>query len=123
MSSIKQSAQNFLQLVASGKVNEAYDKFIDKNFKHHNAWYKGDADSLKKGMEENAIKNSGKILEIKRVVQEGDVVVVHSFIRQNPNDKGAVVVHIFRFDNEKIVELWDMGMAIPEEVVNENGLF
>lgn len=119
----KNAASNFLMMVASGKVNEAYGKYIDANFKHHNAWYKGDAGSLKKGMEENAAQSPDKVLEIKRIIQDGEMVVVHSHIKQNPQDRGAAVVHIFRFSNEKIIELWDVGMAVPENIVNENGMF
>lgn len=36
---------------------------------------------------------------------------------------GAAVVHIFRFDDDRIVELWDIGQAVPEASVNENGMF
>ena len=33
------------------------------------------------------------------------------------------VVHIFRFEGGRIAELWDLGMPIPEDSVNENGMF
>jgi predicted SnoaL-like aldol condensation-catalyzing enzyme len=44
-------------------------------------------------------------------------------VRQNPHDRGGVVVHVFRFDGERIAELWDVGQSIPEKMVNENGMF
>ena len=74
-------------------------------------------------MKENAQANPGKIFEIQRVVQEGDLVAVHSHVRQNADDRGAAVVHIFRFEGSKIVELWDVGQALPELTLNENGMF
>ncbi len=33
------------------------------------------------------------------------------------------IIHIFRFDNNKIVELWDLGQSLPAEQINENGIF
>ena len=54
-------------------------------------------------------KNPAKILEVKRVIVEGDFVVTHFHVRQNPNDR--------------IVELWDLGQPIPEKLLNENGMF
>lgn len=123
MTSNKDKAVSFLQLVATGEVREAYRRYIGPEFIHHNPYFRGDADSLMLAMEENAAKNPHKILEVKRALEEGDLVAVHSHIKQTQEDIGAVVVHIFRFSNDLIVELWDVGQPIPEESPNENGVF
>lgn len=123
MTSNKDKAVSFLQLVATGEVREAYRRYIGPEFIHHNPYFRGDADSLMLAMEENAAKNPHKILEVKRALEEGDLVAVHSHIKQTQEDIGAVVVHIFRFSNDSIVELWDVGQPIPEESPNENGVF
>lgn len=119
----KEAATSFLQLVAAGKVGEAYQCYIDPTFRHHNPFFQGDADSLRIGMEENAAKNPDKVLEVKHVLEDGDLVAVHSRVRQNPDDRGAAVVHIFRFQGDRVVELWDMGQLVPENSPNENGMF
>ncbi|MCA0754240.1 nuclear transport factor 2 family protein [Paenibacillus sp. N4] len=119
----KEKAVAFLQLVASGEVREAYQRYIGPDFLHHNPFFRGDADSLMLAMEENAAKNPHKTLEIKRVMEEGDIVAVHSHVKQKQEDIGAAVVHIFRFNNDLIVELWDVGQPIPEQSPNENGVF
>lgn len=121
--SLKEKAVSFLQLVASGKVREAYLSHIDSGFCHHNPYFRGDADSLMLAMEENAVKNPHKILEVKRAIEEKDIVMVHSHVKQNPEDLGGAVVHIFRFQNDRIIELWDLGQPIPENSPNENGMF
>ncbi|MDN3015419.1 nuclear transport factor 2 family protein [Paenibacillus sp. BSR1-1] len=121
--SLREKAVSFLQMVASGDVREAYSKNIGPDFRHHNAFFRGDADSLMLAMEENATKNPNKTLEVKRVIEEGDTVVVHSHVKQTQEDLGAAVVHIFRFHNDLIVELWDVGQPIPENSPNENGVF
>ncbi len=121
--SLKEAASEFLMLVAGGKVSEAYDRYISKTFRHHNPWFRGDAASLKKAMQMNAATNPNKSLEIQRVLQDGKEVVVFSRIRQQPEDRGSAVVHIFRFEGDRIAELWDVGQEIPEDSVNENGIF
>ena len=121
--SLKEMAVSFLQLVASGKVREAYQTYIGPDFRHHNPYFRGDADSLMLAMEENAALNPNKILEVKLAIQEQDTVAVHSHVKQNPEDVGGAVVHIFRFHDNQIVELWDIGQPIPEESPNENGMF
>ncbi|MCM3145924.1 nuclear transport factor 2 family protein [Brevibacillus sp. MER 51] len=123
MTSLKENAVSFLQLVASGKVREAYQRYTSPNFRHHNPFFRGDAHSLMLAMEENAAKNPHKILEVKRAIEEGDIVAVHSHVKQNQADLGGAVVHIFRFHNDQIVELWDVGQPIPADSPNENGMF
>ncbi|WP_428910801.1 nuclear transport factor 2 family protein [Niallia sp. Krafla_26] len=119
----KEKAFSFLQLVASGKVREAFDKYIGSDFLHHNPYFRGDTDSLRLAMEENAEKNPHKTLDVKRVIADGDLVAVHSHVKQNKDDLGGAVVHIFRFHNDLIVEMWDIGQPIPEKSPNGNGTF
>jgi predicted SnoaL-like aldol condensation-catalyzing enzyme len=116
-------ATSFLNLASSGRVDEAYSKFVGNGFRHHNAFFEGSMESLRAGMKENAIQNPAKVFEVKRVIAEGDFVVTHSHVQQKPGDLGAAVVHIFRFENGKIVELWDLGQPIPENSPNQYGMF
>ena len=117
------NAITFLQLASSGKVKEAYSNFVGDGFRHHNPFFEGSAESLQAGMEENAKQNPNKVFTILRTISEGNFVVTHSHVKQNPEHRGAVVVHIFRFENGKIVELWDLGQPIPESSPNQNGIF
>ena len=119
----KDAAIDFLTLASSGKVREAYREHVGADFRHHNPHFRGDADALMVAMEENAAANPDKVLEIQRTIEEGDLVVVFSRIRQAPGERGAAVVHIFRFQGDRISELWDVGQEVPEHSVNENGMF
>lgn len=114
---------SFLQMVASGEVREAYRRYIGPDFIHHNPYFRGDANSLMLAMEENAAKNPDKIFEVKCTIEEGNIVAVHSHVKQKQGDLGGAVVHIFRFHNDLIVELWDVGQPIPDNSPNENGVF
>lgn len=119
----KQIAQDFLQLASKGQSGKAFELYVSDNFKHHNVWFKGDRHTLMTAMEENGKKNPDKLFEIQRALEDGDFVAVHSRVRQAENDLGVAVIHIFRFESDKIVELWDFGQAVPENMVNENGMF
>lgn len=121
--SLKEVAMDFLRLAASGHIRDAYSKYVSPAFFHHNPFFRGDGDSLMLAMEENAAKHPNKVLKIQRALAEGELVAVHSHVMLNPGDPGVALVHIFRFENAKIVELWDIGQAVPEIVPNEHGMF
>ncbi len=119
----KQAAISFLQLVVAGKIRDAFEHHTSPDFRHHNPHFRGDGQSLMLAMEENAVQSPRKTLEVKHAIADGNTVAVHSHIKQNPEDIGTAVIHIFRFEGEQIVELWDVGQAIPGESLNENGMF
>ena len=118
----KETAVAFLHLAGSGKAREAFRSHVGLGFRHHNPWFRGDAESLMVAMDENATQNPEKKLEVLRAIEEGDLVAVHSRVKQRPEELGAVVVHIFRFEGNRIAELWDLGQPIPESSPNENGM-
>lgn len=118
----RETAINFLNLAATGKLDEAYS-YVSPSFRHHNPHFKGDADSLKAGMAEAHEKFPNTRLEVQRVFQEGDTVAVHSRVRHSDDTPEIAVVHIFRFEGDRIAELWDVGMEAPKDSPNENGLF
>ncbi|MBI2331147.1 MAG: nuclear transport factor 2 family protein, partial [Chloroflexi bacterium] len=89
----KNAAVSFLKLASSGMVKEAYSKYVGEGFKHHNPFFEGSAESLQAGMEENAKQSPDKVLNVKRVIAEGEFVVTHSHVQQKPGDLGAAVVH------------------------------
>ena len=119
----KLKAVDFLKLVVAGKVQEAYRKYIRKDFVHHNAYFKADRQSLMEAMEEDASENPGKIFRLINAIQEEDIVVVHSHIKLDRENPGYALVHIFRFVDGLISEMWDIGQAIPEDPVNDRGVF
>jgi predicted SnoaL-like aldol condensation-catalyzing enzyme len=121
--SLKEAAVEFLTLVATGKVCEAYDRHVGRGFRHHNPYFRGDAASLMEAMQADAISSPDKVLEVQLALEDGEQVAVFSRITQRPGDRGAAVVHIFRFEGGRIAELWDVGQAVPENAVNENGMF
>jgi predicted SnoaL-like aldol condensation-catalyzing enzyme len=60
--------------------------------------------------------------DFKRFIAEGDLVAVHSHLVRQPGDRGMAVMDIFRLEDGKIVEHWDVLQEIPEKAENENGM-
>lgn len=113
----------FLEMVAVGQVRQAYDEYVAPGFRHHNPFFRGDAGSLMAAMAGNAAQFPDKQLEVQRALQDGEFVAVHSKVRQTPQARSIAVVHLFRFEGGRIVELWDVGQAEPENPANEYGMF
>jgi predicted SnoaL-like aldol condensation-catalyzing enzyme len=62
-------------------------------------------------------------LDVKRVVAEGDLVVMHSHLVRKPGDRGMAVVDFFKLEEGKIVEHWDVIQEVPEKAANTNTMF
>ena len=122
-SSRKEAAVSFLKLAATGKLDEAYGNYVSTNFRHHNPYFAGDPESLKTGMAQAHEKFPDTTLEVQHVLEEGDLVAVHSRVRHSANTPAIAVVHIFRFEGDRVAELWDIGQEGPKDSPNENGMF
>lgn len=115
-------AISFLEKAASGRVDEAY-ALVASNFRHHNPYFPGDTESLKAGMAEAHQKFPNTTLVVKHVLEDGELVAVHSHVQHAANTPPIVAVHMFRFEGDEIAELWDVAMEAPQDSPNENGMF
>ena len=61
--------------------------------------------------------------EIKRSFVEGDYVILHVHAVREPGTRGTAIIDIFKLENGKIVEHWDVVQDIPEKAANTNGMF
>ena len=61
--------------------------------------------------------------EIKRAFAEGDYVILHVHGVREPGERGVAIIDIFRLENGKIVEHWDVAQDVPEKAANDNGMF
>ncbi len=119
----KDIAVSFLKSVIAGDINEAYDKYVDMNGKHHNVYTPAGFSHLQKGMREADDQTPDMTYELKNIIGDGDLVAVHGHLTMGKGGAGMATVHILRFKNGKIVELWDVAQDIPGDSVNTDGAF
>ena len=124
VSNQRKAAASFLKMAGKGNVEDAYQQYVAPSFIHHNQYFKGDRQSLLTAMQEASKTSPNKSIEIKRIYEDGDTVITHSLVtRQDPKAPDIAVVHIFRFEHDRIAELWDVGQQISNDSPNENGMF
>jgi predicted SnoaL-like aldol condensation-catalyzing enzyme len=113
------------------------DRDPDKAFEYLGGYYRQHNPSVPDGKEaflafakQRASDNPGRVFEIRRVIAEGDYVVLHTHHVFAKTDKdypdvpnGRVVVDIFRLENGKIVEHWDVLQAIPTKMAHGNTMY
>lgn len=102
---------------------QAVAKYIGANYRQHNP----NAPDGPQGVIAYAsgyLKANPELrLEFKRIIAEGDLVAVHSFLKPNSSDLGRAVVDIFRVEDGKLVEHWDVMQPVPLQAENRNGMF
>jgi predicted SnoaL-like aldol condensation-catalyzing enzyme len=58
-----------------------------------------------------------------RVFADGDYVILHVHMVREPGTRGEAVMDIFRLDNGKVVEHWDVLQQIPDNIPHANTMF
>lgn len=101
---------------------ESLDQYISADqFIQHNPHLENGRDALKAFLPhlfDNMMPEGS--WEVKRVIAEGDLVVAHSLAKPTPAALGMAVVDIFRVEEGKIVEHWDVTTDVPEQTASGN---
>jgi predicted SnoaL-like aldol condensation-catalyzing enzyme len=74
-------------------------------------------------MDEDSKEHPNKIMDIKMILEEGNLITTYSHIKQSPDALGFAAVHIFRIENNLIEEMWDVVHVISEDSPNKHGMF
>ena len=122
----KEVAKAFFELAfVQGHVTEAALKYISPTrYIQHNPMVADGRDAFLQTIPA-LVKASGRRAEIKRIVAEGDLVVVHArtTVPGKPEEAARAVMDIFRIENGLIVEHWDTIQEVPATTANGNGMF
>lgn len=105
------------------RPEEAAAKYLVSTYRQHNPTAKSGREAFVAFAKGFAAQFPNLHFDFKRFIAEGDLVVVHSHLTLNEGDRGSAVVDIFRLENGKVTEHWDVIQPIPEVSANDNTMF
>lgn len=115
----KQSVIAFYERAFNDREPEdAVEKYVGSRYIQHNPQAPDGADAFIA-----FVRGSELRVEIKRAIAEGDLVMTHSLLKTSPDDRGTAAADIFRLEDGKIVEHWDVLQPVPERSANDNTMF
>jgi predicted SnoaL-like aldol condensation-catalyzing enzyme len=109
--------------IVQRKPEEAVAKYLGPHYRQHNPGTADGPEPFIETVNRFALTFLDLRMESKRIVAEGNYVVLHSHLILKPGDRGMAVVDIFRLENGKIVEHWDVVQEVPEMSANNNTMF
>jgi predicted SnoaL-like aldol condensation-catalyzing enzyme len=119
----KKAVVEFYEKALNQKDYEAASKYIGSRYTQHNPTAPDGPEGLKGFLQFLRDKFPNSRSEIKRVFADGDYVILHVHSTREPGARGRAIVDIFKLENGKIVEHWDVVQDVPEKAANQNGMF
>jgi predicted SnoaL-like aldol condensation-catalyzing enzyme len=119
----KKTVVEFYEKAINQKDFEAASKHLGPRYTQHNPNAADGPEGLRAFLQFLREKFPSARSEIKRVFAEGDYVILHVHAVREPGTRGNAIVDIFKLEQGKIVEHWDVVQPVPEKAANANGMF
>jgi predicted SnoaL-like aldol condensation-catalyzing enzyme len=99
------------------------DEFFASDYIQHNPEVVSGPEGLKVLLDYAKVASPHAEHRIKRIFVDGDYVIAHVHVIIHPGELGRAVVDIFRIQDGKIAEHWDVAQPVSENPANDNGMF
>jgi len=119
----KKIVVEFYDKAINQKDFDAASKYLGSRYVQHNPNAADGPEGLRAFLQFLKEKFPSSRSEIKRVLADGDYVILHVHAVREPGSRGNAIVDIFKLENGKVVEHWDVVQPIPEKAANTNGMF
>jgi predicted SnoaL-like aldol condensation-catalyzing enzyme len=119
----KKTVRALYEAALNKKDFEEASKYLGTKYIQHNPGAADGPEGLKGFIAFLREKFPSNHSEIKRIFADGDYVIVHVHAVREPGSRGNAIVDIFRLEDGKVVEHWDVVQPIPEKAANSNGMF
>ena len=123
MEANKRTVLEFYEAGLNKKDFEAAAKYFGPKYIQHNPGAPDGIEGFKTFVNFLREKFPNSHSEVKRAFADGDHVILHVHAVREPGTRGRAIVDIFRLENGKIVEHWDVAQDIPEKMPHNNGMF
>jgi predicted SnoaL-like aldol condensation-catalyzing enzyme len=118
----KQTAIAFYNKAINDKDFDAAARFLGGRYTNHNPTATDGPEGLKAYIQFLRTSFPQQHNEIVRSFASGDFVILHVHSTR-PGAKERAIVDMFKLENGKVVEHWDVIQEIPEKAANANTMF
>lgn len=99
------------------------DRYISPDYIQHSPMAAPGRESLKAFLRVVRAASPQASQRLLRAFVDGDHVIIHYHVKKDPEDRGFVVMDIFRLTDGMIVEHWDCVQDVPAQSPNPISMF
>ena len=103
-------------------VRAAFAMHVAPDYIQHNPGIADGRDAAMVALEP-MFAREGARFEVKHILVDGNLAAIHLFGRGDPRTAGAAVADIYRLEDGKIVEHWDVLQPMPAASANPHPMF
>ena len=119
----KKMVVEFYERVLFKMDSDAATQYIGDKYIQHNPNVPDGVQALQAFVAKRKADGAQNFSSIKRAFADGDFVILHVHSVSAAGDRGRAIVDLFRVENGKIVEHWDVVQPVPEKAANNNTMF